>query len=465
MLNILLGILKIIGILLLVVLSLILIAILILLLGPICYKASGTFREDKACSASVSWLGFVLRAKVDYAVEKGTLWAVRLFGILIASNDEEFIRRKEEKQRIKEEKRRRKEELKASGKQRKPEKELQKLPIEAIEDSMTQNLETMESSISQETVHSEKPSVSEGTVHLEEFSTTLEEVHSEESTVSSESSISKKEKKKFSVILKEKLIRIREAVSRLIEKIKAIPAKIRKFIDGIRQKIETIKAKIARMMEFKEFFLGERNREGFLHILRNLKKMAVHILPRRLEGNVDFGVEDPYDTSREWTVPYTPDEIEEKLSGIGVDIGDVIDLEVIERSASGRIIDLKITGTDGTYNLKKEKSRSLFNLRSNLFTITKKGEDPAPITVVTAKGLEERSISQPILTATGMIPVDVGTPTEYIMTGTGYGHGVGMSQYGAKGMAEAGYNYEQILKHYFTGTTLVEEIDSLQSEF
>ncbi len=169
------------------------------------------------------------------------------------------------------------------------------------------------------------------------------------------------------------------------------------------------------------------------------------------------GVEDPYDTSREWTVPYTPDEIEEKLAGIGVNIGDVIDLEVIETSPSGRIIDLKIVGTEGTYNLKKEKTRSLFNFRSNLYTITKKGADPDPVTVVTSTGLEERSISQPILTATGLIPVDVGIPTEYIMTGTGYGHGVGMSQYGAKGMAEQGYNYEQILKHYFTGTILVEE--------
>ncbi len=171
------------------------------------------------------------------------------------------------------------------------------------------------------------------------------------------------------------------------------------------------------------------------------------------------GVEDPYDTSREWTVPYTPDEIEEKLAGIGVNIGDVTDLQVIETSPSGRIIDLKIVGTDGDYHLKLEKSRSLFNLRSNLFTITKKGSEPEPIPVVTSKGLEERSISQPVLTATGLIPVDVGTPTEYIMTGTGFGHGVGMSQYGAKGMAEEGYNYEQILKHYFTGTSLVEETE------
>ncbi|MBR5239109.1 MAG: SpoIID/LytB domain-containing protein [Clostridia bacterium] len=169
------------------------------------------------------------------------------------------------------------------------------------------------------------------------------------------------------------------------------------------------------------------------------------------------GVEDPYDTSKEWTVPYTPDEIEEKLAGIGVNIGDVVDLEVIETSASGRIIDLKIIGTEGNHNLKKDKTRSLFNFRSNLYTITKKGTDPKPIAVVTSKGLEERVVDQPILTATQIIPVEIGTPTEYVMTGTGYGHGVGMSQYGAKGMAEAGYNFEQILQHYYTGTVLADE--------
>ena len=36
----------------------------------------------------------------------------------------------------------------------------------------------------------------------------------------------------------------------------------------------------------------------------------------------------------------------------------------------------------------------------------------------------------------------------------GYGHGVGMSQYGANGMAKAGYNYIQILKHYYQGVTI-----------
>jgi stage II sporulation protein D len=38
---------------------------------------------------------------------------------------------------------------------------------------------------------------------------------------------------------------------------------------------------------------------------------------------------------------------------------------------------------------------------------------------------------------------------------TGYGHGVGMSQWGAEGMANRGYNYKEILKHYYTGVEIV----------
>ena len=43
------------------------------------------------------------------------------------------------------------------------------------------------------------------------------------------------------------------------------------------------------------------------------------------------------------------------------------------------------------------------------------------------------------------------TADEFIFTTYGYGHGVGLSQWGAKALAENGYNYKQILQHYFTG--------------
>lgn len=46
------------------------------------------------------------------------------------------------------------------------------------------------------------------------------------------------------------------------------------------------------------------------------------------------------------------------------------------------------------------------------------------------------------------------TENEIIFTTRGYGHGVGLSQYGANGMAKNGYTYSEILSHYYPGTTL-----------
>lgn len=47
------------------------------------------------------------------------------------------------------------------------------------------------------------------------------------------------------------------------------------------------------------------------------------------------------------------------------------------------------------------------------------------------------------------------TPDGVCFTTRGYGHGVGMSQYGANGMANSGYSFEQIIKHYYTDVELV----------
>ena len=43
---------------------------------------------------------------------------------------------------------------------------------------------------------------------------------------------------------------------------------------------------------------------------------------------------------------------------------------------------------------------------------------------------------------------------KYVVTGSGWGHNVGMSQYGAKAMAELGYGYEDILDFYYTGASI-----------
>src|SRR2546429_5424771 len=51
-----------------------------------------------------------------------------------------------------------------------------------------------------------------------------------------------------------------------------------------------------------------------------------------------------------------------------------------------------------------------------------------------------------------LLPGSAGAATVFTLTGHGWGHGIGMSQYGALGYAEHGFGYKQILGHYFTGT-------------
>ena len=270
MVNILLGILKGIGILLAVVFILILLVIAVVLLGPIGYRVSGKYREEKVFSASISWIGFVLRTKADYDQEKGLQWAVRLFGILIASNDEEFIRKKEEKKR-----------LKAS----KTQAEMDDKPNQDY--SVDKN--PKEVSI-EEPIVNEKPSVPEEPAVNEKPSVPEEPAVNDNMSVPEEPIV----KKKMSVTLWEKTEQFRNKIKQIIQTLKSIPDQIKKWAAGIRTKIDNLKAKIVRILEWKEFFLGERNREGFLHIWKNIKKMIRHILPRKLEGKIEFGLENPY---------------------------------------------------------------------------------------------------------------------------------------------------------------------------
>jgi stage II sporulation protein D len=52
------------------------------------------------------------------------------------------------------------------------------------------------------------------------------------------------------------------------------------------------------------------------------------------------------------------------------------------------------------------------------------------------------------------LPAQAGAGTVFLIDGRGWGHGVGMSQYGARGYAEAGWGHQRILAHYYRGTKL-----------
>lgn len=141
-----------------------------------------------------------------------------------------------------------------------------------------------------------------------------------------------------------------------------------------------------------------------------------------------------------WKVSYSQEELSELIhKRSGIDFGKIIDLIPVERGTSGRLVRLKIVGTLRTLTIGKELEirRTLSNshLYSSAFVVDKeyKEED--------RKYEEEEEEEQKI-------------PSRFILTGAGWGHGVGLCQIGAAVMGEQGYKYEEILSHYYPGSMI-----------
>ncbi len=124
----------------------------------------------------------------------------------------------------------------------------------------------------------------------------------------------------------------------------------------------------------------------------------------------------------DWTVQYTTDELSELVrTRTGIDFGTIVALEAVERGPSGRIKYLRITGTLREEIIGKElairKALSSSHLKSSAFEIEK-------------------------------------SPDGFVLRGRGWGHGVGLCQIGAAAMAAQGYDYRQILSHYYVGAEI-----------
>ena len=76
-------------------------------------------------------------------------------------------------------------------------------------------------------------------------------------------------------------------------------------------------------------------------------------------------------------------------------------------------------------------------------------------TALSASGTQTISAGGGQTTTATTAPDPVASGTSYTFAGTGWGHSVGMSQYGAKAMAEQGCTYKDILTFYFTGVTIL----------
>ena len=185
-------------------------------------------------------------------------------------------------------------------------------------------------------------------------------------------------------------------------------------------------------------------------------------------------VEDPYESKTSynyyWQKVLTSADIARYLAAAGVDLGVVQSVAIDEMSLSGRVLKLRITGSGGSMTFAREACRTLFELPSQLYTLggtggmsvlgsdgTVTSRNPGGLAVVSATGTGTVGIgvaavaigADGVLSYTGTASSDL-----FVFTGRGWGHGVGMSQEGAKGFARNGHTYTQILQHYFPGITI-----------
>ena len=123
-----------------------------------------------------------------------------------------------------------------------------------------------------------------------------------------------------------------------------------------------------------------------------------------------------------WEVRLTPEEVARAVARYG-EVGTVRDVVPLKLGVSGRVVELAIIGTRGELGLKGLKVRWALGLRENLFVVDRETDA-------------------------------AGNVKRFVFTGKGWGHGVGLCQVGASGMAVSGATYDTILKHYYSGISL-----------
>ncbi len=123
----------------------------------------------------------------------------------------------------------------------------------------------------------------------------------------------------------------------------------------------------------------------------------------------------------QWVADLTPSAFTQKMRSWGSKIGDLLRVKVMGKTESGRVSQILLVGTRGEEEMTAEKLRSLIGynvLKSGFFEVEK-------------------------------------TSTGILFKGEGWGHGVGLCQFGAQRMAERGATYKEILAHYFPGSKIV----------
>ncbi len=129
-----------------------------------------------------------------------------------------------------------------------------------------------------------------------------------------------------------------------------------------------------------------------------------------LRGVVDYDQQSPV---YQWQASFSPNDIGDRIGGVG----NVTSIVPEKKTRRGRIISLKIKGDRGSKRMTGTDFRQALGLRSTLFTISRINGD-------------------------------------FAISGRGFGHGIGLSQWGAYQLSQQGVDYQKILSHYYRSTRL-----------
>ena len=197
-----------------------------------------------------------------------------------------------------------------------------------------------------------------------------------------------------------------------------------------------------------------------------------------------IGKADPYEASvaskisnYNWTVTYTAQELTDLLNSKGYVNSGIVDFRVTKTSPTGNAIEITFTDSSGkTWSKIRDACRTFLNLRSINYTVSSSGGsgtggsyvvngDGSLSTLDGAYAIngsgQTAQLGSEVYVIDGSGAVSQAQPSGgsssgtgnlvFTITGSGWGHNVGMSQWGAYAMAQQGYTYKDILTFYYTG--------------
>ncbi len=204
-----------------------------------------------------------------------------------------------------------------------------------------------------------------------------------------------------------------------------------------------------------------------------------------------IGKLDPYEAliadsipNYHWSKSFTAQELRSKLVADGYETCGPITGVQTTLSPTGNVIALTFLDANGkSYTIYRNRCRTFLSLRSLRYSVTGENGATAPgsgggglvdssggaldfskgVSVIDGSGNISTVTGGYVITASGVQEIAAGSPagpspvaggSVYTFTGTGWGHNVGMSQYGANAMAQQGYGYQEILEFYYTGVTV-----------